>query len=164
MHDFTNIIQDLNLIPHPEGGFYKETYRSNQLINRINSQTVRSAYTCIYYLLSGLDYSSWHRISSDETWFFHQGCDLTIYLFNQNKSLKIIQLGFESKQLQITIPANTWFAAKPSIETSYSLVSCAVAPGFEFVDFEIGSRATLLDECGNSVININIIESLTRVI
>ncbi len=162
MHDFKIIIQDLNLIPHPEGGFYKETFRSKQLINRVNSQNICSAYTCIYYLLSGLDFSSWHRISSDETWFFHQGCDLTIYLFNQNKSLETIQLGLESKQLQITIPANTWFAAKPLMETSYSLVSCAVAPGFEFAEFEIGNRAHLLDEFGNSSMNINIIKSLTR--
>jgi len=162
MDDFKNIIQDLNLIPHPEGGFYKETFRSKQLINRVNSQNICSAYTCIYYLLSGLDFSSWHRISSDETWFFHQGCDLTIYLFNQNKALETIQLGLDTKQLQITIPANTWFAAKPLIETSYSLVSCAVAPGFEFVEFEIGNRAHLLDEFGNSSININFIKSLTR--
>jgi len=65
--------------------------------------------------------------------------------------------------LQATIPANTWFAAKPVEENSFCLVSCAVAPGFEFADFEIGKRNSLLNEFGNSASNIKAIEALTRV-
>ena len=116
----------------------------------------------IYYLLASEDFSSWHRIKSDETWYFHSGCDVCIYFFDQNKELQTIQLGLDSKCLQATIPANTWFAAKPISQNSFCLVSCAVAPGFEFADFEIGQRDSLLREFGHSTNNIKGIEAHTR--
>ena len=163
MQDFNSIIEDLNLLPHPEGGFYKETHRSNITVNSALHSGEKSAYTAIYYLLGAKDFSSWHRIRSDETWFFHLGCDVLIYFFDEEKTLQIIQLGIESKNLQLTIPANTWFAAKPMDETSFSLVSCAVGPGFEFGDFEIGNRKTLLNMFGGITQNTQAIEALTRV-
>ena len=162
MRDFDSIIKALNLLPHPEGGFYKETHRSNIIITSPQQSGEKSAYTAIYYLLGGQDFSSWHRIQSDETWFFHFGCDVLIYYFDDQKVLQILPLGMESKNLQLTIPANTWFAAKPIDETSFSLVSCAVAPGFEFVDFEIGNRHKLLNEFGSITANTQAIEALTR--
>ena len=122
----------------------------------------KSAYTSIYYLLSGNDFSSWHRIKSDETWYFHSGCDVIIYIFDEDKALQTIQLGMDSKCLQATIPANTWFAAKPVLENSFCLVSCAVAPGFEFADFGIGARDSLLNEFGHSADRRKAIEALTR--
>jgi predicted cupin superfamily sugar epimerase len=155
-------VEDLRLLPHPEGGFYSEMYRSPTIVNS-DGLDQKSAYTSIYYLLSGNDFSSWHRIKSDETWYFHSGCDVTIYFFDQNKALQIIELGLDSKCLQATIPANTWFAAKPVTENSFCLVSCAVAPGFEFVDFEIGKRDSLLGEFGNNKDSIKVIKALTRV-
>jgi len=79
-----------------------------------------------------------------------------------NKELQTIQLRLDSKYLQATIPANTWFAAKPISQNSFCLVSCAVAPGFEFADFEIGQRDSLLREFGHSADNIKAIETLTR--
>lgn len=162
MQTIKSLVDDLKLLPHPEGGFYREIYRSPTTINA-NGAEQKSAYTSIYYLLSGQDFSSWHRIKSDETWYFHSGCDVIIYFFDQNKVLQSIQLGMDSKCLQATIPANTWFAAKPIEEDSFCLVSCAVAPGFEFADFEIGKRDSLLKEFGHFVENTNIIETLTRV-
>ena len=162
MLDFNSIIEDLNLLPHPEGGFYKETHRSNITVNSALHTGEKSAYTAIYYLLGGEDFSSWHRIQSDETWFFHFGCDVLIYFFDDEKALQIIQLGMESKNLQLTIPSNTWFAAKPMDEASFSLVSCAVGPGFEFGDFEIGDRNKLLNEFGRIAKNTQAIEVLTR--
>lgn len=162
MQTIDSLVNDLKLLPHPEGGFYREMYRSPTIVNA-NGLAQKSAYTSIYYLLSGDDFSSWHRIKSDETWYFHNGGDVVIYFFDQNKALQTIQLGLDSKCLQATIPANTWFAAKSISQNSFCLVSCAVAPGFEFTDFEIGQRDSLLNEFGSSLDGITAIETLTRV-
>lgn len=162
MQTIDSLVNDLKLLPHPEGGFYREMYRSPTIVNA-NGLAQKSAYTSIYYLLSGDDFSSWHRIKSDETWYFHHGGDVIIYFFDKNKALQTIQLGLDSKCLQATIPANTWFAAKPISQNSFCLVSCAVAPGFEFTDFEIGQRDSLLNEFDSSLDGIKAIETLTRV-
>jgi predicted cupin superfamily sugar epimerase len=162
MQDIHTITATLHLDPHPEGGFYKEMYRSEIAVNDLRGFGNKSAYTSIYYLLSGKDFSAWHRIKSDETWYFHLGCDLLIYFFDENKLLNTIQLGLTSKNLQATIPAKTWFAAKPLNENAFSLVSCAVAPGFEFDDFEIAGRDDLSKQFGTSAESIQIIKALTR--
>ena len=162
MPDIHSIIDDFGLVAHPEGGFYKEMYRSKVIIKDAKGIREKSAYTSIYYLLAGGDFSSWHRIKSDETWFFHQGCDLLIYFFDNEKHLQSIQLGLTSMILQATIPGNTWFAAKPIEQTSFSFVSCAVSPGFEFDDFELGDHQTLLGQFGGSEKNILALERLTR--
>jgi len=162
MPEIQSIINDFGLVAHPEGGFYKEMYRSKTIIQNTKGLEGKSAYTSIYYLIAGDDFSSWHRIKSDETWFFHQGCDLLIYFFDNEKHLQSIQLGLASKILQATIPATTWFAAKPIEQNSFSLLSCAVAPGFEFEDFELGNRQALLAEFGVSTENIEAIERLAR--
>lgn len=162
MEDTQSIIETLRLQAHPEGGFYREMYRSGLLVKDSMGLHRKSAYTSIYYLLAGDDFSSWHRIQSDETWYFHLGCDVLIYFFDKNKILQTIQLGLKSNHLQATIPANTWFAAKPSIKNNFCLVSCAVAPGFEFDEFEIANRGNLLKEFGSSSTNIEIITALTR--
>ena len=162
MQDIRTIINDLHLEPHPEGGFYKEMHRSEIAVKDLKGSSNKSAHTSIYYLLSGKDFSAWHRIKSDETWYFHLGCDVLIYFFDENKLLHTIQVGMTSKNLQATIPANTWFAAKPLCENAFCLVSCAVAPGFEFDDFEIARRDDLSREFGNSDENIQMIQALTR--
>ena len=162
MQEIQVMINTLGLLPHPEGGHYKEVHRSRAVVRESNSALDKSAYTSIYYLLSGKDFSSWHRIQSDETWYFHLGCDLCIYFFDEHKLLQTIQLGMSSTHFQATIPANTWFAAKPIHENDFCLVSCAVAPGFEFADFEIAQRNQLLKEFGNSAESIQKIEALTR--
>jgi predicted cupin superfamily sugar epimerase len=162
MQDIHTIIDALHLDPHPEGGFYKEMHRSEIAVKDLKGASNKSAYTSIYYLLSGKDFSAWHRIKSDETWYFHLGCDALIYFFDENKLLRTIQVGMTTKNLQVTILAHTWFAAKPLSENSFCLVSCAVAPGFEFDDFEIASREDLLKEFGISPENIQIIKALTR--
>ena len=163
MQDIHKVIDALKLEPHPEGGFYREVHRSETIVADSKGSGDKSAYTSIYYLLSGKDFSAWHRIKSDETWYFHLGCDALIYFFDENKLLQNVQIGIASMNLQATIPANTWFAAKPIHENDFCLVSCAVAPGFEFDDFEIGRREDLLAAFGISVKSIQIIEALTRV-
>ena len=85
------------------------------------------------------------------------------FLLHGCKRQTTLKLGMGSKILQATIPAHTWFAAKPMSEDSFCLVSCAVAPGFEFIDFEIGQRQALAQEFGLSANNLQIIDALTRV-
>jgi len=162
MHDLNSVIHALDLQPHPEGGFYKEVHRSKTIVKDAVHSKDKSAYTSIYYLLAGKDFSSWHRIKSDETWFFHLGCDVFIYFFDEHLCLQKITLGMASKRLQATIPANTWFAARPVVDDSFCLVSCAVAPGFEFDEFEIAKRDQLLKSFGSSAENIQLIKALTR--
>ena len=162
MQEIHTLIDTLHLLPHPEGGHYREVHRSKTIVKELNGALDKSAYTSIYYLLSGKDFSSWHQITSDETWYFHIGGDVLIYFFDENQALQTIQLGLVSKIFQTTIPANTWFAAKLVSENSFCLVSCAVAPGFEFGDFKIAKRDQLVKEFGSSIVNIQMIEALTR--
>jgi predicted cupin superfamily sugar epimerase len=141
------IVQKLGLLEHPEGGFYKETYRSSSSIET-DQNTIRNISTAIYFLLENDNISLFHRIQSDELWFFHQGEPLEI-VFIKEGVLNSIILGnsFENGEVpQAIIPANTWFASSVKQRQGYSLVSCTVAPGFDFADFELASRENLLQE------------------
>jgi len=141
--DAKSLIEKLNLLPHPEGGFYRETYRSGQVMD-VDGKN-RNVSTAIYFLLENRNRSAFHRISSDESWFFHQGQPLEIVSIVGNQQQKII-LGndiMNGESPQVVIPANTWFAVKVKEESGYALVSCTVAPGFDFADFELAGREEL---------------------
>ncbi|UOQ71049.1 cupin domain-containing protein [Hymenobacter cellulosilyticus] len=141
------IIDTLQLLPHPEGGYYKETYRAATSITTETGAS-RNVSTAIHYLLADADKSHFHRIQSDELWFFHQGQALEI-VFIQDKQLVTITLGnaIERGEVpQAMIPANVWFGARVKGEAGFALVSCTVAPGFDFQDFELGRREALLQE------------------
>ena len=145
-------IEQLALLPHPEGGYYKETYRSQEEINSGSLPTrfngARNFSTAIYFLLSSEDRSLFHRIKSDELWHFHKGSSLSIYVLSDN-GIKIHLLGdnpVKGESLQVTIPANTWFGAQVNEPDSYTLAGCTVAPGFDFNDFELAKRDELLHE------------------
>jgi predicted cupin superfamily sugar epimerase len=161
MHDINAVIDSLQLERHPEGGFYREMYRAKALVSESNGNT-KNAYSSIYYLLAGHDFSAWHRIQSDETWYFHLGCDIAIHYFDAQKALTTVQIGAESMQFQATIPASTWFAAKPVRPDAFSLVSCVVGPAFTFTEFELGKRQTLLDIFGTTALYKEAIEAFTR--
>jgi hypothetical protein len=155
-----NIIQQLKLQPHPEGGYYAETYRSTQIVAN-NKAENRSISTAIYYMLEDKDKSHFHRIHSDELWFFHQGEPLEMLLLH-NKMATTITIGnnIEKGEIpQVIVPANTWFAAKIKNEIGYSLVSCTVAPGFDFLDFELAKREDLIQQFPD---HKSIIEEFTR--
>ncbi len=140
------IIDTLRLQPHPEGGYYRETYRSESSFTLKNGH-VRSAGTAIYYLLKETEKSHFHRIQSDEIWLFHQGEALEILLLTAEGKLEIKVLGNRigaGEEPQVLIPAQHWFAARVKGEKGYSLVSCMVAPGFDFDDFELASKTELL--------------------
>ena len=145
-------IKHLQLLPHPEGGFYKETYRSNESIQLSDLPSrftaPRNFSTAIYFLLRSQDRSLFHRIKSDELWHFHSGSVLQIYVLTR-KGVNMLELGSDpenGQSLQVTIPANCWFGAKVTDPDTYVLSSCTVAPGFDFNDFELADRQTLLKE------------------
>ena len=145
-------IEQLALLPHPEGGYYKETYRSQEEIDSESLPTrfngVRNFSTAIYFLLPSEDRSLFHRIKSDELWHFHKGSSLSIYVLSDN-NIKIYVLGdnpARGESLQVVIPANTWFGAQVNEPRSYTLAGCTVAPGFDFNDFELAKRDELLRE------------------
>lgn len=141
------IVDKLKLTPHPEGGFYTETYRSDYTIVNERKEN-RNISTAIYYLLEDEDKSLFHRIQSDELWFFHLGQPLEIILI-QSKHLTTIILGNDIKKdefPQVRIPANTWFAARVKNAKGFSLVSCTVSPGFDFADFDLAKREDLVQQ------------------
>lgn len=137
-----NLISLLALIPHPEGGHFKETYRSENRVTRDGLAFSRSASTAIYYLLRGRERSTWHRIRSDEMWHFYDGVPIRIYVLEPDGGLGILRLGnplrHAGANFQALVPAGRWFAAECEESESHSLVGCTVAPGFEFDEFEIG--------------------------
>jgi predicted cupin superfamily sugar epimerase len=146
----TDIIQQFQLLPHPEGGWYKETYRSTELLEahqlpqRFGGQ--RSMATAIYFLLEQGNFSAFHKIKSDECWHFYAGQGLDIYVLDENGVLTITRLGNNiaaGECFQLVVPANHWFASKPATDSSFSFVGCTVAPGFDFLDFELADANTL---------------------
>lgn len=141
------LITQLQLTAHPEGGYYAETYRSAEsTLNKKGDQ--RNTCTAIYFLLKDDDISNLHRIQSDELWFFHQGDPLEIVFIQDGKASSIV-LGNNLQNGEVPqamIPANVWFGSKLKNSNGYALVSCTVAPGFDFQDFELAERNQLLKE------------------
>ncbi|MEJ1236489.1 cupin domain-containing protein [Chryseolinea sp. T2] len=139
-------IEHLKLSAHPEGGFYRETYRAGGRLS-VSDNAVRNYSTAIYFLLRKQDRSMFHRIKSDELWHFHAGGRLTIYMLTEG-GLVSQSLGQNIEQgdkLQIVIPANHWFGALVT-EGPYVLAGCTVSPGFDFSDFEMAKRQELLGQ------------------
>jgi predicted cupin superfamily sugar epimerase len=146
-----DLIQSLQLQPHPEGGFYRETYRAKGAISQSalpqGFRGNRNFSTLIYYLLPAGAQSKLHRLVSDEQWHFYLGGPMTVVQISPDGKLESILLGTDLKSgqaLQHVVPAGFWFGAFPNPGTQYSLVGCAVAPGFDFADFELGNRKDLL--------------------
>ena len=150
--DAADWIRTLNLQPHPEGGWYAETYRSADLWPTgalpARYRGSRAASTAIYFLLEGRQISALHRLSSDELWFFHAGATLRLDLIGPDGEAHMLRLGARRDRgdclPQAVLPAGWWFGARIECGRGFALVSCTVAPGFDFADFEIGRRAVLL--------------------
>ncbi len=144
-------ISHLWLQAHPEGGFFKEVYRSQETIasealpSRFKGE--RTFSTAIYYLLRQGEHSLFHRIKSDECWHFYAGGTLLIHIIEPNGKYYCIKLGsniYLGETFQFIVPAKAWFAAEPAPESEFSLCGCTVAPGFDFADFEIAHKEELL--------------------
>ncbi len=160
------IIDRLALQPHPEGGYFRESYRSELLIASAgNSEAFpggRCFGTAIYFLLCGEDFSALHRLRSDEIWHFYQGSTLTICSIDPAGSLSRDRLGLDiagGESPQLVVKAGCWFGAYLDDTSSYALVGCTVSPGFDFRDFEMGRRDQL---CSAYPQNVDLIERLTR--
>jgi hypothetical protein len=146
-------IQRLGLTKHVEGGAYKETYRSPELLPHSAIGEAfkgdRNASTAIYFLLEQGQFSALHRIPADEMWHFYEGDALNIYEINSEGRMIVHTLGRDldrGEQLQILIKAGSWFGARCNVQGGFSLVGCTVAPGFDFEDFELADRETLCRE------------------
>ncbi|WP_322034175.1 cupin domain-containing protein [Paraburkholderia sp. J76] len=144
------LIRRFGLEPHPEGGYYSETYRADTFVLRDgapDSDGTRAASTAIYFLLADGAYSAWHRIRSDELWHFYAGSPIEIHSIDERGVLSTRKLGHALDHpgtvFQAVVPAGHWFAARCCDPSTYALVGCTVAPGFEFSEFEIADATKL---------------------
>jgi predicted cupin superfamily sugar epimerase len=159
-------IQKLDLQPHPEGGFYRQTYKADLVLPReaLPPQFTgpRAASTAIYFLLDREDFSAFHRLRSDELWHFYIGGPLVVHVIDEHGRYSEIHLGTDPEAgqvLQAVVKAKCWFASRVRDSNAHALVGCTVAPGFDFDDFELAKRAELI-ECYPQ--HQQLIEQLTR--
>ena len=144
-------IQKLQLNKHPEGGYYREIYRSGEMISidAPKKNLKRNVSTSIYFLLEGPQVSKFHRLNSDELWHFYDGSSVKIYVIDERGRLTEIILGKKTENgevFQTVIKKNIWFAAEVINKRSFALIGCTVSPGFDFSDFELASRDSLLEK------------------
>ncbi len=145
------LVRRLGLRPHPEGGFYGESYRASESIAAEHLPArfggARPFSTAIYYLLPSGSRSHLHRLQSDEVWHFYEGSPLTLHVLAPEKGYSPIHIGpnlSAGQAFQAVVPAGCWFGAELIEPDSYTLVGCTVAPGFDFVDFELAERDALV--------------------
>lgn len=162
----THWIEKLRLIPHPEGGFFREIYRSQGIIAQpslpMRYNGGRAYATTIYYLLESKDFSTLHRLKSDEQWFHIDGSALTIHSIEPNGKYTAYNIGKNldtGESPHAVVPAGCWFGGTVNDRNSFSLVGCVVAPGFHFDDFELAKRDELIKQFPH---HASIIEKLTR--
>ena len=134
------LIERLGLLAHPEGGWYRETYRAARTL----PGTSRSVCTAILYLLRAGERSRLHRIDADELWHFHRGDPLQIIELVPDARSRVHVLSADAPQ--VLVPAGAWFGAMPAPGSQWTLCGCTVSPGFEFSTFELGETARLLAE------------------
>ena len=158
-------INKLKLEEHPEGGYFREVYRSGEVIEEValpdRYSGVRNVSTSIYFLLEKEVVSHFHKLQSDEIWHFYEGSSLTIHLIDEAGNYSTQKLGRnleEGEALQFAIPKFSWFAAEVNDKTSFTLIGCTVAPGFDFADFALAKREELMKQFPS---HTNIIERLT---
>jgi predicted cupin superfamily sugar epimerase len=145
--DAEHWIRTLSLVPHPEGGWFRETFRSAErlpasaLPERFGGP--RSLATSILYLLAAGERSRFHRLRADELWWHHAGGAMHLHLLEASGARMLVVSGDTP---QACVPHGTWFAAEPEPGARFALVGCGVAPGFEYEDFELARRQALLAE------------------
>jgi predicted cupin superfamily sugar epimerase len=159
-------IEKLELQPHPEGGYFRQTYVSEVVIAREALPKpfpgARAASTAIYFLLEGTDFSAFHRLQSDEIWHFYAGGAIVVHVIDAEGEYLKIPLGVELDAGQVpqaVVKAGCWFASEVINGNGYALVGCTVAPGFDFADFEMAKRVELVAKYPQ---HRELIERLTR--
>ena len=160
------IIDQLELQSHPEGGYFKEVYRSEGTINKESLgedfSGQRNYATSIYFLLTSESFSAFHRIKQDEIWHFYKGSPIKLHIISDDGVYSNTTIGnaIETGQNpQFVVKAKDWFAAEVLDKNSYALVGCTVAPGFDFNDFELPKRDILISKFPE---HRNIITAFTR--
>ncbi len=146
MKDAKYWVKNLKMSQHPEGGHFKETYRSKNSFNPKGFLGSRNFATSIYFLLEKDNVSHFHKIKSDEIWYYHAGNPLSVYVIHPNGNLEEIKIGpniENGEVLQAVVPANTIFGS--TCTADYSLVGCMVAPGFDFNDFKLFTTSELME-------------------
>ena len=150
-HEPHYYVSKLGLTPHREGGYYKETFQSTEMTSdqelTVNFEGKRKLYTSIYFLLTSKDISHFHRLKSDELWYYHAGSSLTIHIIDETGDYKEIRLGLDldkGEVPQALVPKNSIFGSSVMDEDTFSLVGCMVSPGFEYKDFELFTQDELL--------------------
>lgn len=150
-HTVQELIEQFGLLPHPEGGYYKETYRSSEIITRqalpfrFNGERYYSS--AIYFLLEQNNFSAFHRILSDECWHFYAGDILWVHMIDPQGELTTIHLGNQPGTVyQYVVPAGYWFASETAPGGNFSFVGCTVAPAFDFADFELADKTKLASQ------------------
>jgi predicted cupin superfamily sugar epimerase len=145
------LIKHYDLLPHPEGGYYRERYRSAEQIKqdalpeRFTGDRVFS--TAIYFLLEQGNFSAFHRIKSDECWHFYVGDTLHVHVIHPTGEYELIRLGQNlqtGEHFQAVVPAGSWFASETAAGGKFSFVGCTVTPGFDFEDFELAKAEELI--------------------
>lgn len=151
INDLHKWVSKLGLSPHPEGGYFKGTFESEELISdqelSVNYEGKRKLYTSIYFLLPSDDVSHFHRLKSDELWYYHAGSSLSIHVIDEIGDYREIKLGLDldaGEVPQVLVKKNSIFGSSVSEKGTYSLVGCMVSPGFEFRDFELFTQEELL--------------------
>lgn len=169
-------ISKFKLESHQEGGYFSINYKAKDTVlplnpryqNTANSQDSlqpqRAAGSSIYFLLEKQDFSAWHKLNSDEIWHYYDGASpLDIHVIDQNGNLKTYILGnprnTKDASFQVVISAGDWFAAEVRDKSSFSLIGCTVAPGFEYCDFELANRKNLAAQFPQ---HVDVINKLTR--
>jgi len=147
------IIEKLGLQEHPEGGYYKETYRSKETIraSELNEKYVgdRHHSTGIYFLLTSDKFSAFHKVNQDEMWHFYKGAPIKLHTLTQEGDYSFVMIGNDFSKGEIpqhVVIGGNWFAAEVLEENAYSLVGCTVSPGFDFADFVLPKRNELINE------------------
>lgn len=157
-------VNHLDLLPHPEGGFYKEMYRSPLSVSAdIMEEGLagdRNLATGIYFLITEGNFSAFHRIKSDEMWHFYYGEPLIVHVIELSGKYTKLAIGLDIEKgqtPQALVPAGAWFASESL--GAYSFVGCTVSPGFDFQDFELAKKAELIREFSH---HSELIERLSR--
>ena len=140
-------IRTLSLVPHREGGWFRETFRSPE---RLPASALparfageRSLTTSILYLLAAGERSHLHRLRGDEQWWHHAGGAMQLHLLGAEGARRLV---VSESALHVLVPHGTWFAAEPEPGAAFALVGCGVSPGFEYEDLELAQRRALLAE------------------
>lgn len=144
------LIDALGLVPHPERGFYGETYRAPANVHAASHGGERSASTAIYFLVTADEpTTSLHRLKSDEVFHLYEGGPLEVVQLRPDGRVVIARLGLDiaaGERPQTVVPAGSWFGTELTAGASHCLVGCTVAPGFEFADFELADGPELIEQ------------------